>query len=341
MTATDKLLEIVKRKGPVVPSEVAKDIGQNLLFTSAMLSELKSRGHLLISNLKVGGGSPLYYTPDQQKDLVRFIKHLDQKDQRTAQKLEEKKVLRDTDESPLIRVSLREIKDFAVPLEVTFGDSMEIFWKWYLTPDQEASSIINSLINGSQIQIQPTQEDGLQHSLPESQQDVSQVNQKDEKAADQKVEELTMNEEEVKSAPVEKKKTQKVEKKETKTKHSEQEEQKQLVKIEKGQKKDESEFYEKIMNFLEEREIDVKSEKIIRKSKEFEFFLDVPSPVGKVEFFCIAKKKKSLSEGDISTMYVNGQSHNKPMLVITDGTLAKKAEDLLKKQIKGLNVQTI
>ncbi len=78
-----------------------------------MLSELSSKKSLKISALKVGG-SPLYYVPGHEEKLLQFIQNLNEKDRRTLELLKDSQVLRDAEQDPLTRVSLRQIKDFAV-----------------------------------------------------------------------------------------------------------------------------------------------------------------------------------------------------------------------------------
>ena len=51
--------------------------------------------------------------------------------------------MKDNELEPWQRVALRELKDFAVMLNLTSG---EIFWKWYLTSDSEAESIIKKIL---------------------------------------------------------------------------------------------------------------------------------------------------------------------------------------------------
>ncbi|MCP3681183.1 MAG: hypothetical protein GY861_00700, partial [bacterium] len=50
----------------------------------------------------------------------------------------------DTELEPVIRVALRQIKDYAKPLEVTIEGKTEIFWKWYLVSNAEAEPLIKS-----------------------------------------------------------------------------------------------------------------------------------------------------------------------------------------------------
>jgi len=141
----ESVLEIVKFKGPLLPVQIAKDIGTNIMFAGAMLSELVSNGKIRITNVKVGG-SPLYYTDNQIEKLQDLVKHLNEKDRQTALLLKEKKVLRDTECNPLQRVSLREIKDFAKPLQAKENEQVELFWKWYLVSDDEAKDLIEEVM---------------------------------------------------------------------------------------------------------------------------------------------------------------------------------------------------
>ena len=91
-------------------------------------------------------GSPLYYTDDQIEKLQDLIKHLNEKDRQAALLLKEKKILRDNECTPLQRVSLREIKDFAKPLQAKEHEQVELFWKWYLVSDEEAKGLIEEIM---------------------------------------------------------------------------------------------------------------------------------------------------------------------------------------------------
>jgi len=56
----ERILEILREKGPSLPINVAKELEMNSLFISAFLSELSSQKRVKISHMKVGG-SPLYF----------------------------------------------------------------------------------------------------------------------------------------------------------------------------------------------------------------------------------------------------------------------------------------
>ena len=146
MDYREKILGIIKVKGPVLPVQISKEIGSNILMASAHLAELTANGKLKISAIKVGG-SPLYYLAGQEEMLHRFTENMNDKEKKAFDLLMQSKILRDSEQEPVIRVALRAIKDFAVPLNVSYGDNKEVFWKWHLMPDAEAEQAIKSKMN--------------------------------------------------------------------------------------------------------------------------------------------------------------------------------------------------
>jgi len=128
----DKILWILKKKGPCLPVHVANETGLSMLFASAFLSELLSSKEIRISVMRVGS-SPLYFLNEHEYMLERFANHLKSKEKDAFMILRERKFLRDSEQTPAIRVALREIRDFAVP----FRKNNEIFWRYYLVPESE------------------------------------------------------------------------------------------------------------------------------------------------------------------------------------------------------------
>lgn len=141
METRDKILEVIKLKGPVLPVQISKEIGTNILMASAHLAELTASNRLKISTIKVGG-SPLYYLPGQEAMLQKFIGDMNDKEKKAFDLLQQNKILRDAEQEPVIRVALREIKDFAIPLNVNYNNNREVFWKWHLTRNEEAEQLI-------------------------------------------------------------------------------------------------------------------------------------------------------------------------------------------------------
>ncbi len=128
----EKILYILKIKGPSLPAHIARETGLSILFASAFLSELVSENKVKISHMKIGS-SPIYYIPGQEIRLENFAHHLNNKEKEAFLLLKEKKFLKDSEQHPAIRVALREIKDFAVP----FKKDENIFWRYFSVPENQ------------------------------------------------------------------------------------------------------------------------------------------------------------------------------------------------------------
>ena len=133
----DKIVSFIRINGPVLPVQISKQFGGNLFFAGAVLSELVGRQKIRISSAKVGG-SPVYYVDGQEQKLHVLYDHLKDVHKKVYDLLKENKILKDRDLEAWQRVALREIKDFAHPIENEDG----IFWRWYLISDNEAVRII-------------------------------------------------------------------------------------------------------------------------------------------------------------------------------------------------------
>ena len=57
--------------------------------------------------------------------------------------------------------------------------------------------------------------------------------------------------------------------------------------------------------------------------------MSVPSGLGDIDFFCIFKDKKSISESDIVMAYQQSQEAKLPLFFVTTGKLAKKSQQYI------------
>lgn len=126
-----KIVSIINRRGPSLPVHIAKELSMSILFTSVFLSELVSDKEIKISYMRVGS-SPIYFVAGQEARLENFSQHLQGKEREALALLKQKQILKDKEQEPAIRVALREIKDFALPLK----KEEEIYWKYYLVPEK-------------------------------------------------------------------------------------------------------------------------------------------------------------------------------------------------------------
>jgi len=133
----NKIVEILRNKGPSLPVNISKQMNMSSLFVSAFLSELTNEKRIKVSHLKVGG-SPLYFVEGQEEQLEPFYKYLHPREAETFLILKKHKILKDSEQDPATRVALRSIRDFAIG----FKKDEEIFWRYILIPESEAKELL-------------------------------------------------------------------------------------------------------------------------------------------------------------------------------------------------------
>jgi hypothetical protein len=296
MSNEEKILQLINSNGPVLPIHVAKTIGSNTLMASAHLSELVSRKKLKVSKIKVGG-SPLYYIPGQEIRLEGFSDNLNHKEQEAFSLLKQKKVLKDNTLTPPHRVALRQLKDFAFPLEVTHNNQKDLFWKWHSITQEETSNLIREIITPKPKQV------------PKPKPEIKQEQPKKEIQ---------------KKIPVEKPKPKETKQKPEPTK--------------KPEKDVTSKFIDSLERYFSKNNIEIIEKNIIRKDSEIEFVIKVPSNVGSLTYFCKAKGKKRITDGDLSSAFIQGQTKKLPVIFLTKGALTKKAQEMLEREFKGMTL---
>ncbi len=306
MNSKEKVIQTIRIRGPVIPAQIAKLIGTDILMASAMLSELVSKNILKISHVKFGS-TPLYYLPGQESRLQDFAKNLHEKEKRAYDLLIQKKILRDKTSEPVVRVALRNIKDFAVPLQVKINNNIEIFWKWYLLTNEEAAKIIKEMvkIDKPKKEIKPVHE-----TITRKEQEKPKEEQKQIKKEELK---KVMPKEEIKK-----------------------EEKKIFV-----DKTAEDKFLSEVKRFFEKSSINLIEQKIIKKNSDLDLVIEVPSAVGSLIYYCKARSKKRISDSDLSSAFVQGQLKKLPVLFLTKGELTKKAKEMLLKEFKNIKIKKI
>jgi len=132
----EKILTIIRTRGPSLPVHIAKSIGMSILFTSAFLSELIYERKIKISDMRVGS-SKIHFLEGQEPKLENFAQHLKSREKDAFELLKQRKFLEDTKQEPAIRVALRAIKDFAIP----FNRGEKIIWRYFIIPETEYNEI--------------------------------------------------------------------------------------------------------------------------------------------------------------------------------------------------------
>jgi len=351
----NKIIDTLKKRGPSLPIQIAKEVALSSLFVSAFLSELVDDKRVKVSSLKVGG-SPLYFLDGQEEQLEKFQKFLHPKESEAFLLLRSSKLLKDSNQDPAIRVALRAIKDFSVGFKV--GE--DIYWRYLLVPEQEITDLINSQIKPqavleqkpeiklevkSEIIPEITSETTHELKIEASSSEVIETPKttpevKPEEKLDEKHEESL----EEKPKILKKRTTRQKESLEKPEVFSKSEtiqfENPFAVKtLEKPKKeKPKSEFVLDIIKFIEKNSWKILEEKE-HKAKEYFGVVQVDSELGPIAFLTLAKDKKSVSDTDLNTLLRQAQSIPLPALFIYTGSLSKKALEYQQKYYSILKVK--
>ncbi len=317
MSVNDRILLLMKEKGPVIPVQLSKEINDSILMTSARLSELLASKKIKISNVKVGG-SPLYYLAGQEDMLQNFSTNLGNAERRAYEMLFQGKVLRDSTTEPAIRVALRQIKDFAIPLNVSYNDAQEVFWKWYLLDNAQAEAFIKEML--SRTEVTTTKNTGEMSKAVQ--------NGAIEGTSNQQTNSISKKENIIKKDEII-----------TETKKPAIETQKELVKKEdlrKPRKTVEKANERHVSNFFAGNKLSVVEIIETKKPAELDFIVELRTSISDIKYFCKYKIKKKINDADLSSALVQAQSKSLPLLFLSNGTLNNKANDMLNKEFKGI-----
>lgn len=284
----EKIISLIKLKGPSLPVQIARAIEQPPLFTSAFLSELVRENRLKLSSMKVGS-SALYFIQGQEALLENFTEHLNGREREAVFLLKDKKVLSDDEQTPVLRVALRAVKDFAIPIKVRINEQPKLFWKYFVVPEEEFKSLLHRSLAPPNIQTKSSQEVQKPLQLPKI--------QKSEEKSEAKGQ---LEQEAKQEKPKNKSKT-----------------------------KEESKFISNIKEYLASRDIEI-LETILEKKKDFVSKIRIDTPLGKQEFYLVAKDKKKVNQDDLTIALQKAQTEKMPALFFSSGELDKKSIDYAK-----------
>ena len=320
----DKILEIIQRNGPVVPTDITQELSINSMIASAYLSELVSSKKLVISHLKFGG-SPLYYLPNDKKRLEQYAEKLHPQEKEAFNILKEKKVVQESTLAPAQRVAMRNVKDFAIPLEVTFKDHKEIFWKWYELSNEQVSERIKQLLGEKkEPEVERRAETTPIERTPERQEEKPKEPTPPPPIKEEREEPEKTKEPEKETPP-------------------KKEEKKEVKEVKKAPPKEtqqtftpEDPFLKEVVHFLTKNDIRIVSAEVDRAKSEAHLVVQIPSVLGALNYFVKAKKKKRLNEQDLTQAYAEGSLQKLPPVLLSPGTLTKKAEEKREKDLKSV-----
>lgn len=285
-----QILKTLDMVGPSLPIQIAKTTGLSPMFASAILSELVGAQKVKMSKLKYGS-TPLYFIPGQEQRLENFAdENLSAGEKVAYHKLKEEKIIDDIKQEPAMRVALRSINDFAVPIR--FQD--KIIWKYKFISNEEAKDILDQRFNGKE-----KPEVKVEKEIPvEKEPEIE--------------EEVVIERPKVKLIP------------------EKEEVEEPRVKTIKTKKKVETtnEFLVEVKSFLDKKDIELVKE-IESKKKDVTAIIRINSDLGKISFLLIAKDKKKLNLTDLTMAYQKAITHKMPCYLLSRSESSRAIEDFL------------
>src|SRR3989338_1565710 len=323
------VLDFIKNTGPVLPFQVAKALNTSILFSSAILSELVDRKLIKISHAAIGG-SPLYYLQGQEALMDEKLHNsLGGREKEAYFLIKDRKIVREKDLEPWQRVAIKSLRDFTKQIIIVINNEQDYFWKHNLVSDDEAKILIEDYVKNN------LQQNIITTSNPIIEVSVMEDNLIQEPIIVQHKEDQFVNEEKLmQSNNLER---QNIVREVMKSIKEEFKNEKQdMLNTEKIKEvKIDGKFYTHIVKFLEKSGIEILNEELVKKEKEINFIVNIPSNFGKLRYLVIAKSKPSINESDISMAFAEGQLKKLPVILLFDGKLNKKVEKLIETKFNG------
>jgi hypothetical protein len=330
----EKILSILKFKGPLLPVNIANEMDMTMLFASAFLSELFSDKKIKMSYMKVGS-SPLYFLSGQEPQLERYSNYLKSKEKDAFMLIKEKRILKDSEQEPAIRVALRSIRDFAIPLR----KNNETYWRYFTIPESEFKEEQKSIEEHEYVEPKPKVFDTKEREISEKIikdikiEDIENLREEKErlekiikeKAGEMPEEKLEKKEKsEEKLEEIIKEKPGKSEVKEEPKKVSKKTIQKKKVISKKTLQKNNEKFFNQVKEFLSKESIEIMN---IEGFGKDEIFLRIKREGD--EKLLIAYNKKKIGENEIIKANKKALELNLKYFILGMGEVGKKLSSLI------------
>lgn len=281
------------------------------------------------------GNSPIYLIQGQEPQLEKFSNYLKSKEKEAFLLLQEKKFLKDSEQTPAIRVALREIKDFAFP----FKRNGEIFWRYLTAQESEFKYDIKPIEEHKYVEAKPKLFDKGEREIGEKIikdikiEDIEEIRKNKERLEEKEEEYITLP----LAEKIKEEETEAVEIKEEaikeKKKPAKEKEEKQKPKAKakpekttkkKGTQKQDDKFFNKIKEFLSKETIEIVNIESFNKN---EILLRIKSEG--TEKLLVAYNKKKILDTDIINANKKASNLNLKYLILSMGEPSKKLSSLI------------
>ena len=310
----EKIISTIRVRGPSLPVHISKAVNTSPLFASAFLSELIAEKRLKTSNMKVGN-SPLYLIPGQEHHLAKFYQHLRSKEKEAYLVLKEKRILKNSELDPAIRVAMKDIKDFAIPIK----KDDDLYWKYLTVSEEEESKQKFSVETDAH-------EDTLrikEKAMPLIKDIKEQFEEKEEEI--QKEEQVSKKELNIFDEKEAKEKEKTIEATKIKEEKPKKKVMKKISKKKNNSSKNNDKFFNKVKEYLQSKSIGISD--IVGFSKT-DLTLKIKNEAGE-EKLLVAYNKKTIKEDEIIKAHKKAQELELKYMILSLGNPLKKTSNLI------------
>ncbi len=305
----NKIIEYIRSEGICLPVRIAKAVSMEPIFVSAILSEM-SNSHL-VKTTYFRLGSSLFYYLEGQEDQVEKIgeKYLGGVERETFLLLKKEKIIIEDEQTPAIRVALKNIKDFAYSFKLNDKN----YWRYYLVSEKDAIDKINA----------SKEIDVVQEELSKEQNVL--LNTKEQ--IYEKIKEINSNKSELEIVEVKKNEQEKNEEKTYSNTINIRENPKFESPISE-KKENKIIFLDEVKLFLKKMGFDYLD--IIEDNKnEIIGSIIANTSFGKNKYLVVARNKKILNDNDVLLAKEKSDSLKMPLIILGKDKLNKKAIDFI------------
>ncbi len=297
----DKAFDVV-RTGPVLPVEVASKLGVDSFLANAYLSQLVDAGKIKQSNERVGN-SFVYFLAGQEAQASSRISNLLQGGKKTARmyassvpagpEVEQK---RQAFTQRLAEIEAKEQIRKPAPQQPLPQIAQQKPQTVSETQKQEFLSTLRPAIESQLKQQAPPQVQSAQLNLPKIPSPQAVFAAVGQNFNSQRVEGM----EKAKSV---------------------------FHKIKSTIFMEEGRVVEKALGFLVDAGSEIIGKELRKKGREADILAIVPTPIGPIKFFVMARDKRTVSEAELSLAFTAGQHKKLPVIYVTNGKLTKSAQN--------------
>jgi|TARA_Y100000310_G_C20692729_1_gene823398 hypothetical protein len=318
----EKILDYIKRIGPSTPIEVAQRVGSDSLIVAAILVDAASQHRIKRSKRKAGGSHRYYYYEEQLKMLQKRINSvLQPPDKQMIQKVLNEKVLSELNLQPQEVSILSGLEDLITGF--TFEHENRIVRGW-CSPNINEEKARETILK----KIKPAEPE-VKAEEPKAKAEVKEPEIK--KKSPEEKEKRGSGAPGQRGAEKGKRESPKKEEKESEEDLKEQIRREILEEI-KGS------FVDNIMQKLEKHNIDIKDQREIKKGKEYELVISVPTNLGSQKYLVrvFSAGKKKVGAKDIYSLGMEAVSKKIPAIAVSSSGFAKTAVKKWKEELQDI-----